>query len=145
MGEWYDDMSAQGIAGGLAMERGFRFGPPHHPHECPGCSPRSDDPLRGEKWDKWHVIERKWLARGESSACPILRGETLPPVVAQARPTLPHPSEAFAPWDKGRTVVVVEATTLVPVAAPAEARAPVQRTTRKAKVPSAPKGQSSLF
>ena len=141
--EFGDDMQLAGIASGMIF--GYTFGPPHHEHKCPGCQPRPEDVAYGEKWDRWHKINTKWLARGETSACPILRGETLPPVVAQVRPTLPHPSEAFAPWDKGRVVVVVEPATPVPVVEPAEVRAPVQRTTRKARAPSTPKGQSSLF
>jgi hypothetical protein len=77
MSEYTDDMSRQNIAGGMLY--GFTFEPPHGPpHRCPGCQPCPDEPQSKVYWQRWHDIDRKWIARGDKSACPIVRGETIP-------------------------------------------------------------------
>lgn len=146
MGEYIDDMAAQATAAAVAFpEHGRRFGPPYHEHACPGCQPRPTDAEHGAAWDRWHAIQQKWIVKiNEPSACPIARGETLPPVVPQVRPTLPHPDELCGARKRAEPTAAqavaeepAETTTEV---APAKVR--VQRA-RKAKEVS--KGQGSLF
>lgn len=142
--EYLDDMCAQGMASGVAMgEHGSRFEPPYYEHRCPGCQPRPENSAQATAWDRWHAIQAKWTSKiNEPSACPIVRGETLPEVVPQIRPTLPHPDEIF-----GKRAPVVEpkaAPVTAPVVAeePQKKKAPVARA-KQAK--QAPKEQGSLF
>lgn len=77
MGAIVDLIQAQGMAAGQIY--GYVPDPPWGPpHQCPGCQPRPDKPVLAAKWDEWHVCEKKLLALGESSSCPIVRGERLP-------------------------------------------------------------------
>jgi hypothetical protein len=140
--EFGDDMLVAGIAAGILY--GYTFPPPYQPHKCPGCQPCPADSGDAERWTKWHSIDAKWVARGALHMCPIVRGETLPPVLPQVRPTLPHPSEIFGPR---LAVVPVAEPIAAEVAAPVpvETPSPVQRKARKVKAPVTPEGQSSLF
>jgi hypothetical protein len=152
MSEYTDDLIKQGMAGSMAF--GIVFDPPWGPeHRCPGCQPRPLDASEAWGWDTWHAVEKKMAARGERSACPILRGETLPACIPHERPTLPDPRVKAAPVVAPVEPVAVEQegpkvepAPLIPaVAAPVEPR-PVKRQTRKAKTPApAPTGQTNLF
>jgi hypothetical protein len=151
MSEYTDDITRQGMAASVAF--GCRFDPPWQPHRCPGCKPRPDDASEARGWDTWHEVERKLTARGEPSACPIVRGEALPACIPHELPTLPDPRVKAAP-----VVVPVEPAAVAQegpkaepaplasaVAAPVEPK-PAKRQTRKAKTATpAPTGQGSLF
>lgn len=77
MGAIVDLIQAQGMAAGQIYD--YVPDPPWGPpHRCPGCQPRPDKPAQAAKWDEWHACEKKLLALGESSSCPIVRGERLP-------------------------------------------------------------------
>jgi 5'-3' exonuclease len=72
-GEYLDDMNAQSMAA-MVISHG-KFSPPN-PHKCPGCCnlPETATPNERALFDRWWIIERKWIARGEPSACPVLYG-----------------------------------------------------------------------
>lgn len=134
-------MQTAGIASGMIY--GYTAGPPYSEHKCPGCQPRPALAGLGEKWDKWHAINAKWMARiNEPHMCPIVRGETLPEVVPQIRPTLPHPDEIF-----GKRAQLVEPK-VAPVTAPVVAEEPQKKkapAARAKQAKQAPKEQGSLF
>lgn len=73
MSEYLDLLSRQGIA--CSMIFGFVPEPPWGPeHRCPGCQPRPET-VESKFWDRWHEIDNSLKKLGESSSCPIMRGE----------------------------------------------------------------------
>lgn len=77
MSDYIDELARQGIACGMIY--GFVFEPPHGPpHRCPGCQPCPDEPTKAAYWQRWHDIETRLVAKGDTSACPVRRGETVP-------------------------------------------------------------------
>jgi hypothetical protein len=149
MGAIVDLIQAQGMAAGQIY--GYVPDPPWGPpHQCPGCQPRPDKPALAAKWDEWQVYEKKLLALGESSSCPIVRGERLPEpytneerVARGGRPTDRLPKYEPAPF--------VATLTEPPIVQPKDDRQAQDEPTRKApakrtpKPKEAPKGQGSLW
>lgn len=77
MSDYTDELARQGIACGMIY--GFVFEPPHGPpHRCPWCQPCPDEPTKAAYWQRWHDIETRLMAKGDTSACPVRRGETVP-------------------------------------------------------------------
>lgn len=147
MGAIVDLIQAQGMAAGQIY--GYVPDPPWGPpHQCPGCQPRPDKQAHAAKWDEWHVCEKKLIALGETSSCPVVRGDKMPePYTNEERtarggtptqrmspcvPMQPEPPE-MVPLDVAAAVAVdAEQAQQKPEAKPR-------------KAPQAPKGQGSLF
>ncbi len=77
MSEIVDLITAQGMCAGMIYD--YVPDPPWGPpHRCPGCQPRPDDPALARLWEKWRALDDKLRKIGESSSCPIVRGEKMP-------------------------------------------------------------------
>jgi hypothetical protein len=159
MGAIVDLIQAQGMAAGQIY--GYVPDPPWGPpHQCPGCQPRPDKQASAVKWDEWHVCERKLCALGESSSCPIVRGERLPePYTNEERiarggmptgklsqretpkelPIVEAPRVDVAPHNEAP---LAQTTVETPVQDKPSRKAP---TRRAPKPKEAPKGQGSLW
>jgi hypothetical protein len=154
MGAIVDMIQAQGMAAGQIY--GYVPDPPWGPpHQCPGCQPRPDKPTHATKWNEWHACEKKLRVLGETSSCPIVRGERLPESytneerVARGgqitqRLTAPtqYESQRIAPLDIAPAVAVgtEPVSTQEPETKPR--KVPAKRTQKPKE---APKGQGSLW
>jgi hypothetical protein len=155
MGAIVDLIQAQGMAAGQIY--GYVPDPPWGPpHRCPGCQPRPDKPQLAAKWDEWHACEKKLLALGETSSCPIVRGEKMPDPYTDSeriarggmpmqRMPLSSSAQPQAPKTSSPGIVLAVAVGAEQARQESTVKPGKVPTKRAAKAPQVPKGQGSLF
>lgn len=120
------------------------------PHRCPGCQPRPNDPAFAKLWEKWRSFDDKLRKIGESSSCPIVRGEVFPePYTNEERlarggietDRLP---KYVAPIVSADVVSLVIETPVAATPEPAKTKRKVSAK-RATKAPKTPEGQGDLF
>ena len=153
MSEAVDLFTAQGMAAGMIYD--YVPDPPWGPpHRCPGCQPRPDDSALAKLWERWRALDDRLRKIGESSSCPIVRGETLPEsytneerlarggVETNRLPKYVAPT--IAPVVSADVALLVVEAPIVVTSGPVKAKrkTPVKRA---AKAPKTPEEQGDLF
>lgn len=150
MSKWYDLVSAQGMAAGMIYD--YVPDPPWGPsHHCPGCQPRPDKPALAKLWERWRALDDDLRKIGESSSCPVVRGETLPePYTNEERLTRGGVETSRLPRYEP-PIVVVEIPTVEAAQVVEAPKQEPEKTKRKApakraaKVSKTPEEQRDLF
>ena len=153
MSRWYDLVSAQGMVAGMVYD--YVPDPPWGPpHRCPGCQPRPDDAALAKLWERWRALDDELRKIGESSSCPVVRGETLPePYTNEERLArggvetnrLPkYVAPTIAPIVSADVVLLVAETPIATTPEPAKTKrkAPAKRAAKAQKTPAE---QGDLF